>query len=90
MVEFDKAAAKFEIKDDVLHICHSGQCLCVSLNSPRFIFSEGLEYGNNVKPLSVSGEIASDKPLEITYDKIVLKNSGSLQVKLYLQWSASD
>jgi hypothetical protein len=72
-----------------LQIINDGQILDVSLNCPKFVFNtastaEGIAYK------SIDGNISSGKVVTVSYDKIALNSSVSIEPQLLLQWSADE
>ena len=65
-----------------------GHELAVSLQCPRFIFDAGAAGG--AEPKRVKGSLSRGEPLEVAYPTQAIGTNGYLEIKLLLQWSASE
>lgn len=63
--------------------------LPISLNCPVFVTDKG-NLGGEMKPVRIKGKIAGKEPIQVTYKSIPLPESGQFNIKLYIQWSASE
>ncbi|MEN6387073.1 MAG: hypothetical protein ABFD79_17980, partial [Phycisphaerales bacterium] len=81
--------SKLNINDKVLRISHEGQSLNISLNCPKFIFNAA-STSDAILPVSIDGNILSGNVVTVSYDRIVLNESTSVDVQLLLQWSAEE
>jgi hypothetical protein len=80
---------KFKIRDANLKISHDGISLDVSLKCPKFIFNSGLT-SENLTPVSIDGDITSGQVVTVSYNRIILNESTSIEAQLLLQWSPEE
>jgi hypothetical protein len=80
---------RLEIKKGELLLRHGATTLAVSLKCPRFVF-EGQTVGEDQLPLDVKGDVASGKPVEVSYSPMSLREGGTLTVRLFVQWSPGE
>jgi hypothetical protein len=72
--------AKLEMKKDRLLMKSGATALPVSLQCPHFVFE-----GETVK-----GDVATGKPVEVSYAPVTLRAGGTLTVRLFVQWSPGE
>ena len=82
-------SASLEIQPDAVVLAQDGHRLPVSLTCPAFTV-DGVRVGGEQLPARTSGSLKSGEALELSYDPIALGDSASLEVKLYLEWSARE
>jgi hypothetical protein len=62
--------------------------LSISLQCPRFVLETGSAGG--AMPASIKGSLSQREPLEVLYPAQAIGSNGQLEVRLRLQWSASE
>jgi len=83
------APPTFELGADALLVRAEGRTLSISLRSPALMIGE-LALVGNAAPSATTGAVASGQPLEVSYPHIRGKDSGALEVRLFVQWSQAE
>ncbi|MCE5197969.1 MAG: hypothetical protein ABFD54_06815 [Armatimonadota bacterium] len=88
-VEAARSEVKFEVQGDALLIGRDNRTMLASLRSPRFNLG-GLGWVGDAKPVSIHGDVASGKKVEIVYAAQPVGDRGTFEVKGFVQWSAKE
>jgi len=82
------AASVPRVGDEAVRLVSGREELAVSLRCPRFIFEGGTAGG--ALPTQVKGSFLRGAPLEVLYPILAIGTNGQFEVRLLLQWSASE
>ena len=86
MVLHNTAAEKpvtFQIEQDRIKISQPNCSLFVSLKRPRFIFKGGTASPES-NPVSIEGDLLSDKPVKVKFESILLDTAAHMEVELFV------